>query len=138
MDIADQALFILDKTSNYQGTKTNELFNSLAWEYTDSDNKMSIKAKALNELISLMEGGNLFEIIKQEVKGEGIEDSIFYDGSDGQGRKSSYGLSQEEAQRQVDLFGENLVYQLNERDNVEVIINENTDQVTRQEFEPVI
>ena len=62
MTIAEQALYVLDKTLNYQGTKTNEIFNRYATEYANAEPKdrSKIKKAALNEYIKAMEGGNLF------------------------------------------------------------------------------
>ena len=59
MNAAEQALWIIDKTVNYQGTRTNELFNNLAKEYGNADPKdrNAIKKKALNELLRLVESG---------------------------------------------------------------------------------
>lgn len=133
MNVADQALWILDKTLNYQGTKTNKLFNELAKEYAEIEpaNKNKVKKKALNELITLMEGGQLLnETINQEVKREGIKDSIINARTDGEGGQSSYGLSESELENQVNLFGEDTIMQLKELPDVKVVADENTKQTT--------
>lgn len=137
MNTADQALWIIDKTLNYQGTKTNEMFNNLAKEYAAADpkDKMKIKKQALNELIKLMEGGNLLnetyttdskrkresaKRILQETKEDGAGQQEF-----GLGDIQSEG-GQEVSLDQVNMFGEDAINQLKDISNVEII---NADKV---------
>lgn len=127
MNTADQALWIMDATLNYKGTKTNELFNALAKEYASVDpmNRGKVKKQALDQLITLMEGGQLLdETINQEVKKEGIKDSILNARTDGEGRQESFGISEDGLEKQVNLFGLETVNQLKEKAKARIVANE--------------
>jgi hypothetical protein len=145
MSVAEQALYIMDKTLNYQGTKTNEIFNKYAKLYAEAEPKdrVSIKKEALNEYIKAMEGGNLLnEAITSEGKRSNAKKGIISSRANGEGRQES-GIDlqtarEETAQNQVDLFGEDTVNQLKKNNAVEVVVSPNTDEATKKELMPAI
>lgn len=131
MNAAEQALWIIDKTLNYQGTKVNELFNNLAKEYAEAEPKdrSRIKRKALNELLKLIESGDLInETVRRKVQKESIKASIRNARADGEGRAQGLTLreQQEQEERQITLFGEDTIMQLKEQPKVNVKADEAT------------
>ena len=142
MDEAEQALWIIDKTLNYQGTKINEFFNDLAKEYANAtpQDKVKIKKRALAELIKLMEGGNLLnETINTKGKRDSLKDSIRRSETDGEeGAESRAGDTEQEVlEGQVDIFG-NAVNQLKATDQVKVVYNKGTDLWTKRDMKPIL
>lgn len=130
MNAAEQALWIIDKTVNYKGTRTNELFNNLAKEYGNADPKdrNAIKKKALNELLRLVESGELFdETVRQKVERESLKASLHDTRTDGEGREQGLTLreQQEQEERQINLFGEDTIMQLKQQPQVRVVADEN-------------
>ena len=123
MNAAEQALWIIDKTLNYQGTKINELFNELAQEFAQAEPKdrMKIKKKALDLVTKMMEGGNLLsETINQRTKREDVKDSITRskrDGTEGIGNSSGEQFTTRE---QEELVGQASILQMKEMPQVEV------------------
>ena len=129
MNAAEQALWIIDKTVNYQGTRTNELFNNLAKEYGDADPKdrNAIKKKALNELLRLVESGELFnETVRQKIERESLKASLHDTRTDGEGEQGlTLREQQEQEERQITLFGEETIMQLKQQPQVRVVADEN-------------
>src|SRR5690606_25585776 len=125
MNAAEQALWIIDKTVNYQGTRTNELFNNLAKEYGDADPKdrNAIKKKALNELLRLVESGELFdETVRQKIERESLKASLHDTRTDGEGEQGlTLREQQEQEERQITLFGEETIMQLKQQPQVRVV-----------------
>ena len=130
MNTADQALFILDKTLNYKGTKVNELFNKLAKEYagTEPMNRNKIKKKGLQELVSLMEGGQLLDTVSQEVEREGIKDLYGINQGDGEGEQGPSFFNGEE--KQVDLFGQDTMLQMKEQEETRILADKESENTT--------
>ena len=145
MNTAEQALYILDKTLNYQGTKTNELFNKFAKEYQEAEPKdrMKIKKRALAELIKAMEGGNLFNEKSTRRKRESVKETISVDKGTGTDGQQGPGINdnradQEIDQNQVDLFGLDALNQLKETDKVKVTVNKGTELWTKRDIMPIV
>lgn len=142
MTQAEQALWIIDKTLNYQGTKVNELFNRLAKEFSEADYKdqMKIKKKALAEFIKLMEGGNLLnETINPRGKRESairtIQENI--EGTGNESESSMESGEQEVLEGQVDLFG-NAINQLKAAEKLNVIVKKGTELWTKRDIMPIV
>ena len=143
MGEAEQALWIIDKTLNYQGTKVNEFFNDLAKEYANAtpQDKVKIKKRALAELIKLMEGGNLLnETINSKGKRDSLKDSLIGSEADGEtGIESRVGDGEQEAlEGQVDLFGNPVVNQLKATNQVKVVYNKGTELWTKRDMKPIL
>lgn len=129
MNAAEQALWIIDKTVNYKGTRTNELFNNLAKEYGNADPKdrNAIKKKALNELLRLVESGELFnETVRQKIERESLKASLHDTRTDGEGEQGlTLREQQEQEERQINLFGEETIMQLKQQPQVRVVADKN-------------
>jgi len=140
MTKAEQASYILDKTLNYQGTKTNELFNRLAEEYANANQqeRLQIKKKALAEFLRLMEGGNLFGEADKRGQRQSIQTSI-QDLTEGKlsGLESS-AAEQTPTEEQISLLGEDNLNQLKKLDRVKVIINEGASDGLKKSTLPII
>lgn len=130
LEQSELALLLLDKTLNYQGTKVNELFNRLALEYSQAEPKdrAAIKRKALDELISLMEGGNLLgenATTKQRKQTQGIDRGSKDSRTDGEGRQESRNdSSQTITEEQEQLIGQEALFALREQPQVEIIADD--------------
>ena len=130
LEQSELALLLLDKTLNYQGTKVNKLFNDLALEYSQAEPKdrAAIKRKALDELISLMEGGNLLgenATTKQRKSRQSIERSSEKSSDNGtRGQESSDGSSQTITEEQEQLIGQEALFALREQPQVEIIADD--------------
>lgn len=120
MELADQALMLLDKTLNYQGTITNRMFNDFAREYAESDNKAAVKKKALNAFIRAMERG---EVLQDAFGKEDATESLTE-------------AMQDELPGQADIFGQ--FSQLKEMPNIKVVAKHGTNKETHARLMPLI
>lgn len=57
-NMADAALFILDKQAHAKGSPISDFLNDMAAKYADSDNKVSVKREALNGILDRIKSGS--------------------------------------------------------------------------------
>ena len=71
----------------------------------------------MNELISLMETGNIFDLINQQVKKADIQDNIM-------GGQTNLGLSEQELEQQEELIGQETMMQLKNLEETRIIADD--------------
>ena len=118
MELADQALYLLDKTVNAKDSKVSKMFNELAVEYAKTGDK-KILDKALSMVGDLMESGELL----QEAFGKDKAKTELLD------------TLEEQIDGQADLFG---MAQIKEMPSIKVIAKRGTNEDTHAKLMPLI
>lgn len=125
MNIADQGLWMLDKSLNWKGGQLNTFFNDLAKEYADAkpSDRMSIKKQALAEFTSMMEGGKLFDDILNSRDIGNVADAGQATMDLGpEAGQTTMGMDESIVKTQTDLLGQETMMQLESLPEVSVVI----------------